>query len=116
MKSCTTAQSLPNRRTNPIISSLPLRFAASRMASASATFMAMGFSHSTWRPASSAAIVQGAWAAFQVQTLTASSSSFATMSFTSVYSRVTPCRSPFSFSRSSLMSQNAANSTRGSAL
>ena len=49
-----------------------------------------------------------------VHTLTASiSGSAASISFTSVYSRTTPCFSPFSRRRFSLISQNAYNSTFG---
>ena len=56
----------------PSINSLPERRDAATMASQSASVVAIGFSHSTCRPASSARMVASAWAMFALHTLTAS--------------------------------------------
>ena len=50
----------------------------------------MGFSHSTWQPASSAANVRGLWNLFGVATLTMSSFSLASIFATEVYRLAIP--------------------------
>ena len=51
-----------------MVSSFPVRSAASTICCASALVTAIGFSHMTCLPASSAATVISAWEAFQVHT------------------------------------------------
>ena len=90
--------------------SLPAFSAAAFMARASSAFMAIGFSQRTCLPALRAAMVQAAWALFQVQTLTASISGSAA----SILSLSSKTRSggtlyfaAFSSARALLMSQRA---------
>ena len=110
--------SLPKRRTKPICKSLPLFFAASHISCASKRFIAMGFSQMTFTPAFSAATVGALWAAFQVQTETASSFSFASISSNFSYTRAsgTPSRTPKRFAFSTSRSHSATTSTSGCAL
>jgi hypothetical protein len=54
---CSAATSGRKRLTKPTISSRPLRSAAATIASASFRLIAIGFSHSTCSPASSAAML-----------------------------------------------------------
>ena len=59
----------------PSMRSLPFFRAAATMASQSASVVAMGFSHSTCLPLSSAWMVAEAWALLALHTLTASTQS-----------------------------------------
>jgi len=71
----------------------------------------MGFSHRTWSPASSAAMVASRCATFGVQTETASSDSFSSISWYDAYQRGMPNSWAVSSARSGTTSHTATIST-----
>src|SRR5688572_33346562 len=74
-----------NRLFSPTISRRLAFFAAAHIAVASFVEAAMGFSHRTWEPAFSAAMVGAAWKLLGVQTETMSSLRSFSITFQSVY-------------------------------
>ena len=88
----------------------PARSAAPTISSASATDMASGFSHSTWRPLSAAATTRSRWKRLGVATITASTGASFSSANGSAYVRVTPVAAEASASAAGLGSQSATTS------